>query len=41
MSLKEQIEAIHNSDILIGIHGAGMSHALFLPPTSGVVSPSP
>ncbi|XP_045212680.2 uncharacterized protein LOC123563735 [Mercenaria mercenaria] len=30
-SMKEQIEMITQTDILVGMHGAGMSHILFLP----------
>ncbi|EFC38497.1 predicted protein [Naegleria gruberi] len=30
-SLKEQIELVHNSDFLIGFHGAGLTHTFFLP----------
>ena len=32
MSMFEQIKAIREADILIGFHGAGLSHVLFLPP---------
>ncbi|XP_046991623.1 EGF domain-specific O-linked N-acetylglucosamine transferase isoform X1 [Schistocerca americana] len=31
MDFKKQLEHTHNSDIFIGIHGAGLTHLLFLP----------
>ncbi|XP_033105509.1 EGF domain-specific O-linked N-acetylglucosamine transferase-like [Anneissia japonica] len=31
LSLKDQLMLIHSTDILIGIHGAGFTHILFLP----------
>lgn len=31
MSFKEQINLIGNTDVLIGVHGNGLSHTLFLP----------
>lgn len=31
MSFVEQIKTTHNSDIFIGMHGAGLTHLLFLP----------
>ncbi|KAK1799549.1 hypothetical protein P4O66_000430 [Electrophorus voltai] len=31
MSFLEQIRVTHNSDIFIGMHGAGLTHLLFLP----------
>lgn len=31
MSFLEQVEMSHNTDIFIGMHGAGLTHALFLP----------
>ncbi|XP_064616736.1 uncharacterized protein LOC135480746 [Liolophura sinensis] len=37
MSFGEQLQHIRNTDILIGIHGAGLSHALFLPQHAGLI----
>ena len=37
LSMKEQLKIISGTDILIGMHGAGLSHVLFLPSTSGVI----
>jgi len=31
MPFLEQIHVTHNSDIFIGMHGAGLTHLLFLP----------
>lgn len=36
-SMKEQLEVITKTDILISMHGAGLSHILFLPHHAGVV----
>lgn len=33
----KQLEVIRNSDIFIGIHGAGLTHLLFLPPWATVI----
>lgn len=32
----KQIEIIHNTDVFIGIHGAGLTHMLFLPEWASV-----
>ncbi|XP_067003834.2 EGF domain-specific O-linked N-acetylglucosamine transferase isoform X2 [Anabrus simplex] len=31
MPFKKQLESTHNSDVFIGIHGAGLTHLMFLP----------
>lgn len=31
MTFTEQLEVTHNTDVLIGMHGAGLTHLLFLP----------
>ncbi|XP_076180397.1 EGF-domain O-GlcNAc transferase isoform X2 [Ptiloglossa arizonensis] len=36
ISFKKQLEITRNSDILIGIHGAGLSHLMFLPDWAAV-----
>lgn len=36
ISFKEQLEITANSDVLIGIHGAGLTHLLFLPDWAAV-----
>ena len=41
MKMKNQIELISQTDILIGMHGAGLTHILFLPDTSGVIELMP
>lgn len=37
LSLRKQLTLILNTDILIGMHGAGLTHALFLPPGSSII----
>ncbi len=37
LSFKEQINVIGNTDVLISVHGNGLSHVLFLPPSSRVI----
>jgi len=34
---REQLETIRNTDILVGIHGAGLTHLLFLPDWAHVI----
>ncbi|XP_055882154.1 uncharacterized protein LOC106080300 isoform X1 [Biomphalaria glabrata] len=41
MHMKDQLEIIAQCDILIGMHGAGLSHILFLPSSSGVIEFKP
>lgn len=31
MSMKQQLDVISDTDVLVGMHGAGMTHSLFLP----------
>ncbi|KAF3087773.1 hypothetical protein TWF102_010397 [Orbilia oligospora] len=37
LTLKEQISLVVNTDVLVGVHGAGHTHAFFLPPQSSLV----
>jgi len=37
LDFHDQIELISRTDMLIGMHGAGLSHILYLPQTSGVI----
>ena len=37
LSMKKQLQVISETDILIGMHGAGLSHTLFLPSHAGLV----
>ncbi|CAG7916124.1 unnamed protein product [Penicillium olsonii] len=37
ISFKEQLEIVQSTNILVGVHGAGLTHAMFLPPRSTVV----
>lgn len=41
MSFKEQLEPVHNTDILVGVHGAGLIHGIFLRPNSALVEIMP
>lgn len=36
-SMKKQLELVSQTDILMGMHGAGLSHTLFLPPHAGLI----
>ncbi|KAF0981018.1 hypothetical protein FDP41_012806 [Naegleria fowleri] len=37
LSFKEQIQKTYHSDFLIGMHGAGLTHAFWLPPSRSAV----
>ncbi|KAF3924866.1 hypothetical protein ABW21_db0204986 [Orbilia brochopaga] len=37
LTLREQLDIIVHTDVLVGVHGAGHTHGLFLPPQSSVV----
>jgi protein O-GlcNAc transferase len=37
MPLAEQIRTAHQSDILVGVHGAGLTHGMWLPESSALV----
>ena len=39
--MKRQLNLIARTDILVGMHGAGLSHAMFLPPHAGLVEMFP
>ena len=37
LALREQLALVVDTDVLVGMHGAGLTHALFLPASAGVV----
>jgi glycoprotein 2-beta-D-xylosyltransferase len=37
LTVGEQVTLASNTDVLVGMHGAGLVHALFLPPWAGIV----
>lgn len=41
LALREQIEAARRTDVLVGAHGAGLTHSLFMKPGSAVVEVLP
>jgi len=41
LNMKQQLQRIADSDILVGMHGAGLSHAVFLPYWGAVVEVVP
>ena len=40
-SLSEQLNIVRSTDVLAGVHGAGLTHAMFLSPESAVVEIEP
>jgi len=41
LTLEQQLRLVASSDVLIGMHGAGLTHAIFLPDKSGLVEMVP
>jgi protein O-GlcNAc transferase len=41
MDFKTQIQLIQDTDILVGVHGAGLTHILYLPPRAVVIEIMP
>jgi protein O-GlcNAc transferase len=41
LTLAEQIRTAHHSDILVGVHGAGLTHGMWLPESSAIVEVLP
>lgn len=37
LPFSQQLDIIHRTDILVDVHGAGLTHSMFLPPRSAVV----
>ncbi|KAL5333048.1 hypothetical protein BJX70DRAFT_382080 [Aspergillus crustosus] len=37
ISFSEQLAIAHQKDVLVGVHGAGLTHGIFLPPDSAMV----
>ena len=37
LPLAEQLQLVRETDVLVGVHGAGLTHAMFLPPGGAVV----
>jgi capsular polysaccharide biosynthesis protein len=37
LAVREQLALVVDTDALVGMHGAGLTHALFLPPWAGVI----
>jgi protein O-GlcNAc transferase len=41
LALAEQIRVAHHSDIIVGVHGAGLTHGMWLPSSSAIVEVLP
>lgn len=41
LPMRDQLRFVVNADILVGVHGAGLTHALFLPSGAGLLELSP
>ncbi|KAH9838825.1 DUF563 domain-containing protein [Teratosphaeria destructans] len=37
LTFAEQLQIAHSTDILVGVHGAGLTHGMFLPPDSRII----
>ncbi|KAF9888039.1 hypothetical protein FE257_009303 [Aspergillus nanangensis] len=37
LPFRKQLEAVQSTDILLGVHGAGLAHTMFLPPQSAMI----
>lgn len=41
LSVQQQLELVASTDVMLGMHGAGLTHAIFLPDKSGLVEMVP
>ena len=41
LTFEQQLETVRRTDVLVGVHGAGLTHALFLRPGSAIVEVLP
>ena len=41
LPMRDQLQAVVNADILVGVHGAGLAHAVFLPRGAGLLELAP
>jgi len=37
LTIRQQLQLVTSSDVLLGMHGAGLSHAMFLPDHAGLI----